>query len=236
MSATQSVGLQREGDPTQDISIDSNVALQKSPEVEEASQLVIYSDVITPPVSVNAVTESEALTSMHDSKYCAEPSDLSFIFTIVPLILVVVGWRVIYSNSKKLSTRSETKSIVDDVISIVADLEKLVVEYWLSGRQQRMDSNRYLLEVNAKLQMLVCRLNIANDRNLKVDRSEIGNLSTLMTLNCEDVDRQQESDKREQVQLFLESSNEFVQKVYDNFHELYKPTSPNLLNSFFKNR
>ena len=40
----------------------------------------------------------------------------TWIFSIGSILLVFIGWKVVYHNAKKIATRSESKALVDHVL------------------------------------------------------------------------------------------------------------------------
>ena len=152
--------------------------------------------------------------------------DTLFDISIPSLILIIVGWCVIYHNAKKLATRNETKSLIDELVSQIDKLEKLTTDYWLSGRQSRLDTDAYLLLINAKTQLISSRLKTISHRKIDISGVDLSCLSELMTLNCEDVDKHSLDEKREQMQSFLNEVNEGIESLYSEFYKSYKPSFP----------
>ena len=42
---------------------------------------------------------------------------ISVFFSAIPVGLMIVGWKVLYGNAQRIATRSETFSIVNDLIN-----------------------------------------------------------------------------------------------------------------------
>lgn len=145
-------------------------------------------------------------------------------FSLISIALVIIGWNIIYRNAKKLATRTETKAFLDDAMSVLSDIEDMTVQYWLSGRKCRIDSEQFILLTNAKLLKFVARLQLLNERNIDIKVVNLAQLSTLITEDCEDVDRRTTEENRERIQLFLELLNDIHEKLYGKFQLLYKPT------------
>ena len=63
---------------------------------------------------------------------------------LIPTILVIIGWRFLYLNAKKLATRSETKSSIDSVVSIMEEIDKLAITFWLSiSKDNQVEHEKY---------------------------------------------------------------------------------------------
>lgn len=142
---------------------------------------------------------------------------------LVSLVLVVIGWLVIYKNARKIATRGESKSLVDDVIKVLDQIESLSVTYWLAGRQKRIESEEFTLLFNAKLLTLNSRLEILKARNVDTSVVDLAQLAECITYQCEDVDRISSSDRRARVQSFLDIINSSNEKLYQEFQKLHKP-------------
>lgn len=137
--------------------------------------------------------------------------------------LVIIGWVVIYRNARKIATRSETKSLIDDVISILNAMESLATEYWLSGRQSRMETEQFIVIFNAKLLTLNSRLEVLKARKVNVNNVNIGDLYEQMTLDCEQVDRMPTAEKYQKVQKILEGLNNAAASLYQEFQNAHQP-------------
>lgn len=161
---------------------------------------------------------------------------VSNLISIASVILIIIGWRIIYKNAKKISTRSETKSIVDDSVRIISDLENTTLEYWLSGRKERKDNGVFVLLVSAKIETLSSKVEILRNRGLLVSKEDLASLSTYITLDSEKVDTFSEEYKRELMQAYLNCSNEYTISLYKVFQEKYSPVfSSKYMNiNFFK--
>lgn len=180
---------------------------------EQATIPVVSSEKVASTVLVPSVSEGKSNLEL-----------VSPYFSLVSIFLVIIGWNIIYRNAKKLATRTETKSLLDDAMTILSGIEKVSIDYWLSGRKNRIESEQFILLTNAKLLTFVNRLKFLEKRNIDIKVVNLAKLSTLITNDCEDVDRRSNEDNRERVQLLLELLNDIHEKLYDDFHKLYKPT------------
>lgn len=148
---------------------------------------------------------------------------VSNLISIASVMLIIYGWKIIYNNAKKISTRSETKSIVDDSVRIISDLENTTLEYWLTGRKERTDTGVFVLLVSAKIETLSSKIEILRNRGLLVSKDDLAKMSTYITLDSEKVDVFSEEYKREQMQAYLNCSNDYTTSLYNVFQEKYSP-------------
>lgn len=143
--------------------------------------------------------------------------------SFISIVLVIVGWIVIYRNARKIATRAETKSLLDDLFKVLDSIENLATTYWLSGRKNRIDSDEFTLLFNAKLLTLHSRLELLSNRKVDTSDIDLSSLAELVTMDCEDVDRKTDNDKRVRVQLILDHINSSSVKLYSKFQQANKP-------------
>ena len=186
---------------------DSTVIVNELPKVQEEKQDLSNVEVIQQPPSVSG-----------------SESGVTPFLGIGSLVLVIIGWRVIYHNAKKLATRTESKSFIEDVTKILADIENLSVDYWLAGRRSRIETEQFILLINAKLITLKSRLDILKNRAINIDVVDLSKILEYSTLECEEVDSKSDSYKRERVQELLDEINTAHSNLYNQFQELYKPS------------
>ncbi|EFF5321259.1 hypothetical protein BBD90_005287, partial [Escherichia coli] len=69
-------------------------------------------------------------------------STYAWMFSVVSIILVFIGWFVTYNNSLKIATRSESKSIIDAIAKILNEISDLSLDYWVN-KSTPPDSNPF---------------------------------------------------------------------------------------------
>jgi|GEM_PF-3610870 len=142
---------------------------------------------------------------------------------LIPTLLVLIGWRIIYLNAKKLATRSESKAILDSIIKLYEELDNLAVDFWL-GEDEKQDSNRYLMIVMAKFETLSNRSTDLYKRNVNIDKSVLNNYYSALTLNCENIRKMSQSECAIYTQNILDLSRKNISALYENYNHTYKPT------------
>lgn len=178
---------------------------------------------ITPSSTIDCQTA--VLTQVNHQPAVIESTSSNIpALSIVSILLVIAGWFVVYRNAKRLATRNETKSILDSALSALDCLENLAVDYWLSGRQKRKDTDEFILLISAKLLTFHNRLELLKKRKVRTEIIDLSELATLMTIDCEDVDRMQADNRRERVQEILDSTNNIHSLLYEEFHRMYRPS------------
>jgi hypothetical protein len=145
-------------------------------------------------------------------------------FPYVTFALIIIGWNVIYRNAKRLATRNETKSLIDDAMKSLQILEDLTLNYWLSRNESSMKADEFQLLVAARLEAFNNQLQQIQRRNINIDDVDLANLSEFMTLNCESVDITHVDEHRIQVQYFLEQANLSRVSLFNDFENRHKPS------------
>lgn len=147
-------------------------------------------------------------------------------FSLLSPFLVIAGWLVVYNNAKRLATRSETKSMLDDAIKIINEIESISVTYWLSGRKERSDHENHELIVLAKQSIFQNRLSLLKERKMILTDDVTNHLSLLIEyaiLDCESADRMPADKRREITQNLLSSSTNLIKSLYTCYMNTYKP-------------
>ena len=156
--------------------------------------------------------------------YFQEVETSNTYFPYITFALVIIGWNVIYRNAKRLATRNETKSLIDDAMKSLQALEDLTLSYWLSRNELSMKADEFQLLVAARLEAFNNQLQQIQRRNINIDDVDLASLSEFMTLNCESVDTTHVNEHRIQVQFFLEQVNLSRVSLFNDFENRHKPS------------
>lgn len=147
-----------------------------------------------------------------------------------PTLLVIIGWRILYLNAKKLATRTESKAILDSITKIYEEIDKLVVDFWL-GDLTGQDPESYLMIIMAKFETLNNRTNDLHSRNVDIDKSALNEYYSALTLNCEYRNSITQSECTVLAQNILNTSRQNISNLYINYSKTYKPTY-NIIKNF----
>lgn len=147
-----------------------------------------------------------------------------------PTLLVIIGWRILYLNAKKLATRTESKAILDSITKIYEEIDKLVVDFWL-GDLTEQDPESYLMIIMAKFETLNNRTNDLHSRNVDIDKSALNEYYSALTLNCEYRNSITQSECTVLAQNILNTSRQNISNLYINYSKTYKPTY-NIIKNF----
>lgn len=66
-------------------------------------------------------------------------------FSFLAILVVMVGWRVIYNNARRLACRSEAHSHVMRMISSIEDIEFSAIAHWSSREKISSTEVQFLL-------------------------------------------------------------------------------------------
>lgn len=144
--------------------------------------------------------------------------------TIIPILLIFIGWVVIYNNAKKLSTRAETKALIDDAVKMLGELDSNVMSYWLSSGSKVTGVREFELLFNSKLNILNDRINLIYSRGLNCNDLNLSALSRLALIDSELAKKRSKELNAIQVQMYLNESSKLVSLLYEKFQNLYKPS------------
>ncbi|WP_243770426.1 hypothetical protein [Enterobacter kobei] len=132
----------------------------------------------------------------------AQIGQYSWCITLIGLCIALLGWRVAYNNSKRLATRSESKSIIDSVSKLVIEISDLSIDFWLNksspidhcldpGQKNKERANKinqssiYLFNVLAKAQQIAKLAEVLHLRGLSIPDNLLSTVMEKTTLDCE---------------------------------------------------
>ncbi len=144
---------------------------------------------------------------------------------ILGILLVLIGWRVVYRNAKRLATRSETKGFIDDLMKQVSEMEKLAVDFWLAGRKERTEPRNYEMLLLAKLSLLNQKIDLLNARKIETANIiiQVGMLQDGMLLDCERADQMSLDERSGKAHEVLTCGKEIQTSLYRQFITKYPP-------------
>lgn len=144
---------------------------------------------------------------------------------VLGICLVLIGWRVVYQNAKRLATRSETKSFVDDLMKLISEMEKTAVDYWLAGRKERPEPRNYEMLMLARLALLNQKIELLQARCIQAEGiiESVGLFQDGMLLDCERADQMSLDDRIEKANEVLTCGKEIQTALYKKFIKKYPP-------------
>ncbi|MGK3131158.1 hypothetical protein ACCW76_18360 [Pantoea sp. C8B4] len=147
----------------------------------------------------------------------------TLILSILSPALVLLGWKVVFFNAKRIATRSETKSVVDSSVKLVNEIAELSVGYWVPKVQRDDDHRKFLLSVLAKSSQLQRYINILKNRGVILDMSLLSSIADDATLDAEYASGLEDSLREVKAQTVVETCMGGVLHIFQKFEEVYPP-------------
>ena len=154
-----------------------------------------------------------------------EISKISWIFTsLVSIIIIIIGWCVLYNNAKKIATRAETKSILDRITEKIDETVVFSTDFWLLSNVNDIKPDHFeLLFLNRMTQIFGC-VTLLKSRGLDISYEFISTLLELSTLDCEKIKTTSKSKRQIKAYEINEAAIKAIEHIYDIFHSTYIPS------------
>ncbi|MDN2661817.1 hypothetical protein OW492_00330 [Psychromonas sp. 14N.309.X.WAT.B.A12] len=127
--------------------------------------------------------------------------------------LVLIGWKVLYGNAKRISSRSETHALYQQLCKLLYDIEELSEVFWIKGDYNHSPSTYEILVLNKikRLNQLIIRI---KQRDINPDISSFL-LRKSCTLHSYSIKNQGDSTKRTHLETIHSELNNIEQKISD---------------------
>ncbi|EKN4696361.1 hypothetical protein [Yersinia ruckeri] len=165
-------------------------------------------------------------------EYLVSFKDYAWVLSFVSLICIFVGWGVVYRNAKRLATRSESKTAIDNLIKVVNEISDIGITYWLSTGASHMSSHHYEMTIMSKISQSFEFMKVLAGRGVKLDDKFLADLSEKTTLNCEKVTIMSADSRTEKSQLILGVAMGFISHSFELFEKKYPPNMEQTLDEF----
>lgn len=147
-----------------------------------------------------------------------------FIGPVINLMIVVVGWNILYKNAKKIASRSESRGLLDKVVEKIRSLENEGKTYWLknAGLADGEESKIYTIKMQHDIQVLEDYLYLVNKRNINIELSqELFKLRNSITYSSEKLPRTQDINRALDISI---RASEICNKLEEAFFLKYEPS------------
>lgn len=158
---------------------------------------------------------------------------VTLIFSLLGPALVLLGWKVVFFNAKRIATRSETKSIVDSSVKLVNEIAELSVGFWVPKKDNNDEDRKFLLSVLAKSSQLQRYINILSKRGVRLDLGLLSSIADDATLDAEYASGLNGFDREIKAQTVVESCMGGVLHIFEKFEEVYPPVKELEMYEFF---
>jgi len=150
-------------------------------------------------------------------------SDITWIIpSIISTITIIIGWLVLFHNAKKLATRNETKSQLNESIEILNDATEYTLNYWLNYGALKNSSTLFSIQFMSKITKFQASLEVLETRGIDITGVNYADFLNHCTLDCEKIEAMEDI-----IQRSLSISND-SQELYDNitkkYYDVYAPS------------
>ncbi|MGB1262497.1 MAG: hypothetical protein ACPG52_06275 [Cognaticolwellia sp.] len=142
--------------------------------------------------------------------------------TFISSILIIIGWAVLFGNAKKISSRAETKSLIDLIVNKIDTLTTFSTKYWLNSEA---DPAVYELQVMNQITQICGLMNLLPSRGIDVTFQDIEELILKCTLNCETIVNMEPSQKRINAHDVNSISIRCIENLYKTFQQKHAPVN-----------
>lgn len=137
----------------------------------------------------------------------------SLVSPIISGSLILIGWKVLYGNAKRISSRSETQSLHQQACALLYDIEQLSEAFWLEGKYNESPSTFEMLIIN-KIKRLNKVIQRIKQRDIMVTFTQF-HLRSACTLHSCSVASQDNLKKREHMDTTHHQINKIEQDLSD---------------------
>lgn len=171
-------------------------------------------------------------------------STYAWMFSVVSIILVFIGWFITYNNSLKIATRSESKSIIDAIAKILNEISDLSLDYWVN-KSTPPESNPFkkksfknskgvhtpsakifLTAIHGKSIQINKYIKLLEERGLTITISYFSSVIDEATMECEKSYCFNKSYRVLRAQSVSSACVEFMMHLYNSFQENHPPRRP----------
>lgn len=149
-----------------------------------------------------------------------------WIWPVLNVGIVVVGWRILYSNARRIATRNETRSILNRVVNTLREIENSAKEFWLKQPDELTDSDVkiWALKIQSEIQYLEESIVLLKVRKLNIDVStSVFQLRHFATFSCEDKKKNNIEPDVSRVLSISQQSSAILKGLEDSFMRIYAP-------------
>ena len=133
--------------------------------------------------------------------------------------MIVLGWKILYKNAKKIATRNETYALVLKAHDAIRQAQSMGHDFWC-GKVDDLSK--------AKSRILLHQVGIIGDifdvlevRGIKVNDVAMAQLRNAITLDAESPDRVDEEKAIKKIDAIAQYSSELQEALYKEFLDSY---------------
>lgn len=158
-------------------------------------------------------------------------SNYTIVLSLLGPLLVLAGWKVVFYNARRIATRSESKSIIDNLVKIINEITDISVSYWVPKEGDELQ--KYFLSVSAKSSQFQHYINVLANRGVILDSGLLSRIADDATLDAEYASSMTPSQRVEKAHLVVESCMTGLNHIFARFEIAYPPVKELELYQFF---
>jgi len=149
----------------------------------------------------------------------------TWVFSLGGLLLVFIGWKVVYHNAKKIATRAESKALIDHMLKINNEAVDIAIKYWSSENDADYSSSAraYTISFGAKISQALNFIGNLKKRDIDINYDLVALFQNDATLYVEKKSTMTPEEKHEKCQLIVDSSLVFIEHIYNEFEKTHPP-------------
>ncbi|WP_272677191.1 hypothetical protein [Providencia sp. PROV160] len=158
---------------------------------------------------------------------------MDILFKLAPfisIILVFITWSVVYVNATKISSRTETKSINDEVIKMINKINDSALSFWSEdvGNITKEKLSLFRVCISSEILKLLKYNEILSCRGLGLSMEALAEFNDIVTLNCESMLTGKLSDTEIELKLngIIGVSAQMQIDLYKQYEQVYKIIPP----------
>lgn len=159
-------------------------------------------------------------------------SNVALLLGMLSPVLVLVGWKVVFFNARRIATRSESKSIVDALSKLINDISDESLSYWVPSATA-VESQKYTLLMLARSSQLQHYINVLISRGFKLDVGILSKISEDVALDSEYVMAMTDPERLLRAHVAVESCMQGLRHIFSQFEAIYPPEKNVELYEFF---
>jgi hypothetical protein len=144
--------------------------------------------------------------------------------TLIAATLVLIGWRVLYNNAKKIASRNETFAITNRITVLLTEIQNNSEDFWLKGAFKEQPQY-YELLILSKIKQISAKLKLLENR--KINTYELNRLIFPIRRDCTMTApiavNLKDEEKREQLEAILDSTLKLENQLDITMQQTFPP-------------
>ncbi|MGO2334310.1 hypothetical protein [Providencia sp.] len=158
---------------------------------------------------------------------------MEILFKLAPLIsiiLVFFTWSMVYVNATKISSRTETKSINDEVIKMINKINESALSFWSAkkGSITKNELSLFRVCISSEILKLLKYNEILSVRDLGISTEALAEFNDIVTLDCESmlVGKLSDTEIESKLNGIISISAQMQIDLYKQYERVYKIIPP----------